>query len=145
MWTPKSPHNRRNYIPRTTRHMPTQNKFFNYSTGTAMTQTEAIRTISEYDGWEQDKEQPDLYKRKLGNGGKQWTNRPFDYHTNLNSLYPVAGLVVRELVQSFKDGGSHRILVHVGVIRSALCTFSPDLNPLLMAVADGITLLNSYK
>ena len=113
---------------------------------TTMTQTEAIRTIAEYDGWEFTEHQPIK-------GG--WLHRKvksttfidtifldeMDYATNIASLYFVAGRVAKELEQP-KNVISGLARTE---IKRTLLTFSPDLTPLLMAVADGVTLLKTYN
>lgn len=107
-----------------------------------MTQTEAIRTIAEYDGWEYteiSESFPDGYfTKRLPYPAKNKLYRDFDYHTNITSLYFVAGRVVKELA---KLKNYNAILpIHI-----ALTSFSPDFNPLLMAVADGVEVLKTYK
>jgi hypothetical protein len=100
-----------------------------------MTQTEAIKLIAEYDGWD------DIGSGCYRKSGYTMHHVNFDYQTNIASLYFVAGRVAKELEQP-KNVISG--LARTEIKRTVL-TFSPDLNPLLMAVADGINLLNTYK
>ena len=110
-----------------------------------MTQTEAIRTIAEYDGWEfrNNGNTAELFKDgEFIRGCHGWQDcNYFDYATNIASLYFVAGRVVRELEQ-------HKNVIS-GLARTEIkrtvLTFSPDLTPLLMAVADGVALLKTYN
>jgi hypothetical protein len=97
-----------------------------------MTQTEAIRTIAEYDGWD------DIGSGCYRKSGYTMHHVNMDYATNIASLYFVAGRVVNELKQ-------HNLHGDVLPIYLKFITFSPDLTPLLMAVADGITLLKTYN
>jgi len=108
-----------------------------------MTQTEAIRTIAAYDGWEFTEHQP-IKGRWLHRKVKSTTFidtiflDEMDYHTNIASLYFVAGRVCFELAELKKYDAL--LPIHI-----ALTSFSPDLNPLLMAVADGVELIKQYN
>jgi len=108
-----------------------------------MTQTEAIRTIAEYDGWEFYHHTGD---RMLlcRNNCTRWLDT-FDYATNIASLYFVAGRVVNELLNHITLATHDTINAAIIKIKTALLTFSPDLTPLLMAVADGVELIKTYK
>ena len=97
-----------------------------------MTQTEAIKLIAEYDGWD------DIGSGCYRKSGYTMHHVNFDYATNIASLYFVAGRVCFELAE-LKNYNAI-LPIHI-----ALTSFSPDLNPLLMAVADGVELLKTYK
>lgn len=118
-----------------------------------MTQTEAIRTIAEYDGWVNKPSKDIPYN--FFKGTQNATIGGLGYHANIASLYFVAGRVVDDLrilskLTQVENSPSELDLwekcrLRICKIETALLTFSPDLTPLLMAVADGVELLKTYK
>ena len=112
-----------------------------------MTIEQAVKTIAIYDGWDVDKTMLTsvmFCKRKSTLGIKRW--RSFDYHTNYQSLIPIAQKVYRELENNsiFRNATAQRCIDKMNTIHNAMLNPITD-NTLLFAVAEGIELLNSLK